>query len=228
MDSSSVGTAPDAAREGIGEPVAESTEAKTGTRLTKSAYAKHARVHPSTVTRWVQNGRIPVEPDGLIDPVAADRQRNLTESPLPHHQARKAQLDADKDAAQDGAREPPDPDQQLDAAAIARELKLQTLRLQRAKAEAAALDLDQRAGLVLLRQDVERVMQDIGANTRRIVGNLAPQLAPRLAAHGGDVAALHREIEEEARTLLQTLSAELRRSADKLSPAPDHADITYD
>jgi len=64
--------------------------------LSQAAYARHANVSPTTVGRWIRAGRISLEADGGIDPDKADRQRIASESPLPHHQARKAQIDAEK------------------------------------------------------------------------------------------------------------------------------------
>ena len=62
-------------------------------RVTQAEFARITGVNRSTVHRWIQNGRIEVDAQGLIDPGAAARMRDATESPLPHHQARKAQFD---------------------------------------------------------------------------------------------------------------------------------------
>jgi hypothetical protein len=67
-------------------------------RVTQAEFARLAGVNRSTVHRWIASGRIEADAQGLIDPEAAARMREATESPLPHHQARKAQLDAEKDA----------------------------------------------------------------------------------------------------------------------------------
>ena len=60
-------------------------------RVTQAEFARLAGVNRSTVTRWLQNGRIQADPSRLIDPDAALKMRAATESPLPHHQARKEQ-----------------------------------------------------------------------------------------------------------------------------------------
>jgi hypothetical protein len=70
------------------------------TIVTRAEYARHAGVNRSTVTRWIEAGRIPSRPDGLIDQAQADQMRDVTESPLPHHQARKAQIETEKAEAQ--------------------------------------------------------------------------------------------------------------------------------
>jgi hypothetical protein len=64
------------------------------TRVTQAEFARLSGVNRSTVHRWIQNGRIETDAHGLIDPDTAARMREATESPLPHHQARKAQFDA--------------------------------------------------------------------------------------------------------------------------------------
>ena len=69
--------------------------------VTQAEFARLAGVNRSTVHRWIANGRIEADAHGLIDPEAAARMREATESPLPHHQARKAQFDA--------AKQPPSP-----------------------------------------------------------------------------------------------------------------------
>lgn len=62
-------------------------------KVTQAEFARLCGVNKSTVTRWIQNGRIERDAHGLIDPEAAAEMRAATESPMPHHQARKDQLD---------------------------------------------------------------------------------------------------------------------------------------
>lgn len=65
-------------------------------RITRAEFARRAGVNKSTVTRWIESGRITIGPDGLIDEAEAHSQRAASESPAPHHQARKAQLELAK------------------------------------------------------------------------------------------------------------------------------------
>ena len=60
--------------------------------VTQAEFARMCGVNRSTVHKWIGAGRIQTEPSGLIDPEAAARMRDATESPMPHHQARKAQF----------------------------------------------------------------------------------------------------------------------------------------
>jgi hypothetical protein len=73
-----------------------------GSRITRAEFARRAGVNRSTITRWIESGRLTLGVDGLLDEAEAHRQRAASESQQPHHQARKAQLDLDK--AHAGAR----------------------------------------------------------------------------------------------------------------------------
>jgi phage terminase Nu1 subunit (DNA packaging protein) len=68
-------------------------------RVTQAEFARLEGVNRSTVNRWVKDGRIPVGPDGLIDPVAGRQARLAHESLLPHHQARKASFEMEREAS---------------------------------------------------------------------------------------------------------------------------------
>lgn len=184
--------------------------------MSQAAYARHARVHPSTVNRWIQNGRISIRPDGLIDPTQADRERSASESPMPHHQARKAQLDAEKQAAEHAKRaqqvagnqdaEPVPGIERLGAA-----LKLETYKLQKAKAEAANMELDKISGALVDRDDVDRVLADFGATLRNMLENMPYRVAPALCRHRGDVNAVQAELESLAADLLEEISTHMAR-----------------
>ena len=67
-------------------------------RMTAGEYAVYADVNNSTVCRWLQNGRIEKGADGPINRREADVMRVKTESPEPHHQARKEQIEEAKAA----------------------------------------------------------------------------------------------------------------------------------
>ena len=174
-------------------------------------YARRCGVNPSTVTRWIQNGRIRVLDNGLIDAEDADRQRQLTESPLPHHQARKAQFDRQ--------REQPHLDDQdhgegMESGEISRRLKLETYRLQKAKADQANLELDRSAGLLVERSEVEYLLADLAATLQSKLIALPALLAPSVASHRGDASAIAHELEGFARDLLTELASHIERQAD--------------
>lgn len=197
----------------VGSEPASVGSRPAGRFLSQAAYARRVGVNPSTVTRWIQNGRITVRQDGRIDPEQADRERDATESPLPHHQARKAQIDAEKEAkarqeaAEEAAREPRGSEE------LGLALKRETYRLQKAKAEQANLELDKSAGLLVERSEVEFILRDIAAVVQGKLGGLSAQLAPALSAHRGDVAKIQADLDAYARDALSELAAHMERQA---------------
>lgn len=201
-------------------------KASPGVLMTQAEYARHANVTPSTVTRWLQNGRISRRAGGLIDPEQADRERFASESPMPHHQARKAQIDAEKARqAQDvppagqGADSPPQAQPgPTSSEELGLALKLETYKLQKAKAEQANLELDQSAGLLVERSEVEYLLRDLAAVLHSSLDGMAAQLAPALASHRGDVSAMQSEIEGFSRDLLVNLADHLDRQAQQHLP----------
>ena len=178
--------------------------------VSQAAYARRIGVDPSTVTRWIQNGRISRLPNGLIDPEQADREREATESPLPHHQARKTQFE---EAKAEKAQAPADREPEPSSEALGLALKRETWKLQKAKAEQANLELDKAAGLLVERSEVEFLLRDLAAMLQSQLDGMAAKLAPSLSAHRGDVTAIQSEIESFARDLLTELAAHLERQA---------------
>jgi phage terminase Nu1 subunit (DNA packaging protein) len=172
-------------------------------RLSQAEFARREKVNPSTVSRWVKAGRIPVEPDGRIDPEKARRAREATESPLPHHQARKAQIEEQKQT----------PGVNGSTAEIGAALKLETWKLQRAKAEMAALEVDVKAGLLVERANVNFVLDDFCAMQRRLLEALPRRVAGPLAAHQSDPQAIRQTLDEAVRELLAEFSEYLARRA---------------
>lgn len=182
--------------------------------LNQAAYARHANVHPSTVCRWLVNGRIAAEPNGLIDPEKADRMRQATESPLPHHQARKEQIEAAKaEAAEDRQAEDHSPGPEKLSAA----LKLETYKLQKAKAERAAMEFDQLAGALVERGDVDYLLADFGNTLRTALEGLPDRLAPALAAHRGDVALIQRELDANMTQVLTEIADHIQRKLEAMA-----------
>ena len=165
-------------------------------RLSQAEFARQEKVAPSTVSRWIKAGRIPVEADGRIDPDKARLAREATESPLPHHQARKAQIDEQKQT----------PGVNGSVAEIGAALKLETWKLQRAKAELAALEVDKAAGLLVERADVDFVLDDYCARQRHLLEALPRRLSGPLASHLGDADAIRQTLDEAVREMMTELS----------------------
>ena len=192
--------------------------------LSRAEYARHAGVNRATVTRWIQNGRIQSEPDGSIDPDKADRQREASESPMPHHQARKAQIDAQKAAqAATDATAPatpaatPAPALQEEMEDIGRALKRETWRLQKAKAETANLQLDQAAGLLVDRAEVDFVLADFGNTLRGLLESLPDRYTGTIAALRGDAGQIHKALEDASREILTEIADHMHRKMENIN-----------
>ena len=197
-------------------------------RLTPYAFAKQEQVARSTVSRWIQSGRITLGADRRIDSVQGHTERLATESPLPQHQARKAQFDLFKagddttppvDAASDLLSAPTPPEPPSAGAAIGLGLKYQTFLLQKAKAELANLELDKAAGLLVERAEVDFLLADLGLTVRDQLDSLPDRLTPVLAACRGDALALHKALGDATRQALETITHHLQRRLDGLTGA---------
>ena len=185
-------------------------------KLTQSEFARLCGVGRQTVNGWIKSGRIRADADGLIDPEAAQRMRVATESPLPHHQARKAQFDEMRSRGAGGA---PGADPDEDPASLERlgvELKAETLKLQRHKTELAALEIDRIAGALVDRADVDFVLADLGNTVRTLREALPDRLAGEIAAHGGDMGAVHQTLEQAVVDVLRALGDAMERRAAEL------------
>ena len=139
-------------------------------RVTRSQFARLCGVNRSTVTRWLQNGRIAADPAGMIDPEAAQRMRLATESPMPQHQARKARFDEAREGAAtpepaSAAQEPAGDESEFTGMEdLGHQLKRATVDLQRRKAEMQAIEIDKATGTLVEMADVHYVLGDLGAD----------------------------------------------------------------
>lgn len=182
--------------------------------MTQAEYARHAGVNRSQITRWLQSGRITALPSGLIDPVAADAQRSATESPMPHHQARKAQIDAEKAmpiAEEEQGQEAAQGHQ--DMAELGRMLKRETWRLQKAKAERENMELDVRAGALVERSEVDMVLADLGATLRARLEAMPDRITPECIAIQ-EAGTLHKYLADTFADFLAEFSQEMGRKTD--------------
>ena len=182
-------------------------------RITQAEFARMMNVNRSTVRRWVLNGRITLGADKRLDPEAAKQQLELTESAAPHHQARKAQIEAEKAQRGKQAEQPKAAEEKppADAADVALRLKLAMTREREAKAAMAEMEQARKAGELVRREDVDFVLSDFGATLRQLLEGMADRLAGELAGHGGDTVAIHSSLEQTARDMLEEMSAHMAR-----------------
>ena len=198
------------------------------TRVTQAEFARLCGVNRSTVSRWLQNGRIDADPSGLLDPIAAQRLRTATESPLPHHQARKAQFDEARATADagEGAGDAPDASGDADAdgeglgtmGTLGEQLKRVTVQVQRHKAELLAIEIDKAAGALVELAEVQYVLGDFGATLRGLLEGLPDRLSGEIAAHQGDVNAIHKALEDAGREMLLAITGQMERRVEGLTP----------
>lgn len=181
--------------------------------LTQAEYARHAQVNPSTISRWIQNGRIQSEPNGLIDPVKADRLRSATESPLPHHQARKAQIDEQKEeqsATPETAEQAPP---SMSSEKIGLELKRATMRERIAKADQEEMEREKKRGNLVDYGEVVFFVDDLLATINSLADRIPDQKTPLIAKQGGNPAGIRAELASVMRELKEDISAEMTRKA---------------
>lgn len=210
----------------------------TPKHLTQAEYARQIGVNRSTVNRWIKSGSIQVNAQGLIDPQAAAAMRSATESPAPHHQARKAQFDEQRaqnpalpnvaspaTAATSAQNAPPaqkpaasigEPIPQAEQLGIA--LKVETYKLQKAKAQTANVELDKMAGSLCERAEVDYALADFGNTLRALLEAMPDRLASQLSTLQGDVSAMHRAIEEAMHDALASMSETMQRKTERLNP----------
>jgi len=192
--------------------------------VSQAEFARQCGLSRQRINQLVKQGRIPTNEKGRIDPQLGAQWREATESPEPHHQARKAQIEAEK-AAQAAAQPPGLPAQHLQQSEaglqgvekIGAALKLETYKLQKHKAEKARMEAEKLAGNLLDRQDVERVLADFGATLRAKLEGMPDRLAGAIAAHRGEATAIHRELESAAEEILTEIADTMKRKMEDVA-----------
>lgn len=211
-------------------------------RITRAEFARRAGVNKSTVTRWIENGRITLGDDGLLDEAEAHRQRDASESPAPHHQARKAQLELSKasnptgqgaatpqtgaeratratttatptDNGADGLLELP---AATDADDVVRRTRYAQMLEREAVARMKAREDQEAAGQLIRRSAVERAMTDATAVILNAAETLPDRVAP-LLVNIDDQARIRALLRDEVEQMLATASAQLALVAEARS-----------
>jgi hypothetical protein len=187
--------------------------------VTQAEFARMENVNRSTVARWIKSGRIQATQDGLIDPVAASGMREVTESPLPQHQARKDQIDEQKRQSKTGpAKEKPENHHQPHQKAAD---KPQVIRpadeLLRHKTELLKLEIEQKTKTLIERKQAESVLADFALAVRSSLEGMPDRVAHAIAAHRGDVGGVQKELEGAVNDILIQVSDLMGRKAQELS-----------
>lgn len=184
-------------------------------RIRQAEFARRCNVTRGTVCKWVKNGRVQVGEDGLLDAQQAMAMRKVTESPLPHHQARKEQIEQEK--AESAALSQPENSDLLPAAEkISLKLKRATMKERECKADIAAMERDKMAGSLVERKEVDYVLQDFGHTLRGLLESLPDKLTAELSGYRGDTNKIHVALEAGARELLDQISEHMSRKMARL------------
>lgn len=192
--------------------------------VSRAEFARRMNVNRSTVTRWVDAGRIKADANGNIDLESATDLLPKTASPMPHHMARSEQI-----AEQKGFALPPQPATPPSAAATQGDLlatldhtestalRLKLARVHREEAEAAiaAMKRDEQAKLLVQRADAEFVMKDLARSLGALLERLADRYTPDIAACRSDHAAIHKTLSDAGRDIRTELAHQMRKRAEE-------------
>lgn len=165
-------------------------------RVTKADMARRLGVTPSAISKAVTAGRLTVDADGLIDPVAGAAQWAV-------NRQRRRRRSRDAPEVEGGAAPP--------AAAGGEGSDYWTHKARREKAEAtlAELRLAEQAGTLVLREAINRTL----FLAARVMRDQMLAIAPRLAASLGPVTdpkLIELRIADEVRVALRAFAQQLR------------------
>ncbi len=191
--------------------------------LTQSEFARQAGVSRQAVNQALASGRLPAAGIGIaLGEHTPKALWDLTASPNPANEARKAQFEEARlggnptppeKTAQTAPNSAPPPanDTLPSLEKLSAALKVETYKLQKAKAELANIEVDKAAGALVERAEVDFVLADLGTLVRTQLEGLPDRLAGQLAAHRGDAARIHHDLDEAAHTLLADLAEAMKR-----------------
>jgi phage terminase Nu1 subunit (DNA packaging protein) len=190
--------------------------------MTPAEIAKYFGVDRSTVTRWLQRGRIKANDDGLIDVDLATKTLTNTQPLKSNLLARVATHEMNKTLKKRGkTANSNDGLSMLDPETVAMRYKAAMAREREAKAELAAMEVDRQAGLLLDRQDVDFVLADLGNTLRVKLENVEDTLTERVLPLGNDAAAVRHVVRETLREVLEDISELMNRRMREVTSARD-------
>lgn len=173
-----------------------------GKRVTQAEFARLCGVNRSTVNRWLKNARIEADAHGLIDPEAAHKMRDLTESPMPHHQARKAQFDEGREWVSQGGAEKisqigetgADSDATLGKEEVAHRRNVAVMLEREWTARQKEIEARRAAGELYEKEKVRDAWRSAFIVLRSTMESVPDRASSELAARRGDVAAIHHDL----------------------------------
>lgn len=189
-------------------------------RLTQAEFARLCRVNRSTVNRWLKNGRIEADAHGLIDPDAANKMRDLTGSPLPHHEARKAQFDEARELLGKGEAEKivkseetniNDDDEVLSKETVSHRRNVAVMREREWTAKKKEIEARRAAGELYEKEKVWDAWRSAFIILRTNMESVPDRSSSGLAAHLGNVAAIHHDLSGAVSDALRECADEFER-----------------
>lgn len=180
-------------------------------RATRADYARRRGVNRSTVTRWIEQGRVVLDGD-RIDVAASDARLGETGGARPDVAARHAATRSAPSPAASGSPQPPAADS---TARIGNTYQAARAVREKYAALSAQADYEKMIGNLLARDDVELAMKSIGAAVRAALEVLPDQTAP-LVAPVSDLHEVHALIADACRNVLHNLGAAVEREREKL------------
>jgi hypothetical protein len=196
------------------------------TRVTQAEFARMAGVNRSTVHRWIQNGRIETDAHGLIDPDTAARMREATESPLPHHQARKAQFDESRQGVGQGVEEkmqqPPQPGATMPPATegigkdeVTHRRNVAVMLEREWMAKQREIEARKAAGELYERVVVREAWSSAFIVLRSALESLPDRAAAELSRHHGDTPSIHNELSGMMADVLREVADHFKRRIER-------------
>ena len=181
------------------------------TAETRADFARRMGWHRSSVTRAVEDGRV-VLADGKVDVEASLARIEAMASPSAHHRAHAQQLEEARETKQAPADVPPVVKDGIEALNL--RLKAAEADKREHEADMARMSRETMAGNLIAREDVEFVLDDLGAILRSLMENRADRLAP--VVHPlQSIEETHAAIAEDSQDVLQTVHDQLQRRANE-------------
>jgi len=172
---------------------------KAGDRMTPAAYARARALNRSTVCRQIRAGVITLDPDGRLDPAAADAARAANLDPT---RGGKREAEASPERVRSEAESAGRTARRLPAGVSLAEAKRQR-EVTRARREALALERE--ASRLVSADEVEAALDVMFTRFRARCLMIPARLADRLA-HEKKAAACHEIVLEEIERALAELS----------------------
>lgn len=176
-----------------------------------AAFARHIGRDKAYITRLKQRGRLVLMDDGQVDVAASLKRieetkgRSRPDVAARHQREREEPAKTEPPTGEEGAGDSTDPNSRA----------YWDRREAAAKAKLKEIELAKTRGDLVLREDVDFVLNDFGATWRGLLDNLADRLAPQVYPLT-TLEETHAAITEAAEELQQEMAETMKRRIDGL------------